>query len=248
MNRFFVAKEQIHADTIQLEGKDVKHIRDVLRLKPKDRLEIVCEGKCYICEISQIESSKVITRILEVQAGKNEPPIYIKLFQGIAKGDKMDLIVQKCTEVGVKEIFPVVTHRTVVKIKDRKKEKKKVDRWNSIAEEAAKQSKRDIIPSVRDIITFKDMVEMLKGEENIIVPYEGEKAVGIKEALKGVSGDRLNIVIGPEGGFEEYEIDMLKAHGGKIVTLGPRILRTETAGVVTLAMALYELGDMGVII
>src|SRR5690606_5629184 len=100
----------------------------------------------------------------------------------------------------------------------------------------------------RDIITFKDMVEMLKGEENIIVPYEGEKAVGIKEALKGVSGDRLNIVIGPEGGFEEYEIDMLKAHGGKIVTLGPRILRTETAGVVTLAMALYELGDMGVII
>ncbi|NLY78072.1 MAG: 16S rRNA (uracil(1498)-N(3))-methyltransferase [Tissierellia bacterium] len=248
MNRFFVDREQVKGDTIRILGKDVKHIKDVLRLKPKDRLEVVAEGSCHICEIVEIESNGVLVRILDTCGASSEPPIYVNLFQAIAKGDKMDLIIQKTTEIGVKEIIPVVTNRTVVKIKDYKKEKNKLDRWNSIAEEAAKQSKRTYIPTVRNIIDFKDMVELLKEEENIIVPYERERAVGLKEALKKLSGGRINIVIGPEGGFEEYEIEMLESIGAKSVTLGPRILRTETAGIITVALSLYELGDLGVIL
>jgi 16S rRNA (uracil1498-N3)-methyltransferase len=248
MNRFFVDRKQIHEDTIEIVGKDVKHIKDVLRLRIKDNLEIASEGRCYLCEIVLIESKRVVVKILDVWEGENEPPIHINLFQGIAKGDKMDLIIQKCTEVGAKEIFPVFTNRTVVKIKDRDKENKKIDRWNLIAEEAAKQSKRDIIPVVRNAIDFEDMVEILKDEEHIIVPYEMESSKGIKEVLKGITGKRINVVIGPEGGFEEYEIDMLRAIGAQVVTLGPRILRTETAGIVTVAMILYELGDLGVML
>jgi len=248
MNRFFVNKDQINNGIIEITGKDVKHIKDVLRLKQNESIEVVSEGKCHICEIIEIKSNVVLVSILNIYEGKNEPPIHINLFQGIAKGDKMDLIVQKSTEIGVKEIIPVITNRTVVKIKDSKKEKNKVERWNAIAEEAAKQSKRDFIPIVRDIVGFEDMVNYLKNEENIIVPYEMEKSLGLRQVLQGFYGEKINIVIGPEGGFEEYEIEMLKNIGAHIVTLGPRILRTETAGIITVAMVLYELGDLGVVL
>lgn len=248
MNRFFVNKNQIYDNKIEILGKDVKHIKNVLRLKPKDMLEIVSEGKCYICEILEFKTDIINVRIVNAYDSKNEPPIHIVIFQGIAKGDKMDFIIQKNTEIGVKEIFPLLTKRTVVKIKNKKKEKSKVDRWNSIAEEAAKQSKRDSVPLVHDVINFHDMIDILKKEKNIVVPYEMENSHGLKEALKSTDGNRVNIVIGPEGGFEEEEIKKLKAIGGQIVTLGPRILRTETAGIVTSSLVLYELGDLGVIV
>jgi len=200
-----------------------------------------------VCKIVEIKSNVILASILDTYDGKNESHIHINLFQGIAKGDKMDFIIQKSTEIGVKEIFPVITNRTVVKIKDNKKEKNKVERWNVIAEEAAKQSKRDLIPIVRDIIEFKDMIDYLKNEKNIIVPYEMEKSLGLKRVLQSFSGEKVNVVIGPEGGFEEYEIEMLKNIGAHVVTLGPRILRTETAGIITAAIVLYELGDLGVV-
>lgn len=247
MNRFFVDKQQVEDNGIRIIGKDVKHIKDVLRLKIEDKIEVVSEGRVYTCQILDINSDVVYVKIIDVVKGRNEPPIDIVLFQGVAKGDKMDLIVQKSTEVGVKEIHPVITKRTVVKIKDRKKEINKIDRWNAISLEAAKQSKRDFVPIVHHILTFEEMLDKLRHEENIIVPYELENSLGLKEALKKVKSNRINIIIGPEGGFEEEEINLLEEIGGQVITLGPRILRTETAGIVTMSLILYELGDLGVI-
>jgi 16S rRNA (uracil1498-N3)-methyltransferase len=246
MNRFFICKDQIIGDRIEIIGKDVKHIRDVLRLKNKDRIEILSENRTYICEILEINSDVVLVSILDSFEGKNEPPIDIILYQGIAKGDKMDFIIQKCTEIGVKEIYPIVTNRTIVKIKDKRKEQKKVERWKTIAEEAAKQSKRDTIPIVNNIITYNEMIDILEGEKNIIVPYEMERMNTLKETFKDIKNGNIHIIIGPEGGFEEEEIDAILNIGGKPVSLGPRILRTETAGIVVISITLYELGDLGV--
>lgn len=247
MNRFFIDREQIIDGEIQIIGKDVKHIKNVLRLKPKDKIELVCEGQLYISEILEIRSDMVKALIVSASKGKSEPPVHIALYQGIAKGSKMEYIIQKATEIGVKEVYPLITDRTIVRIKDKKKEQNKIKRWNSIAEEASKQSKRDLLPVVNDIISFGEMIEFLKGEKNIIVPYEMEKSYGLKESLKNVAEGRINIIIGPEGGFTEEEVNMLKDIGGQIVTLGPRILRTETAGLVVASITLYELGDLGVV-
>lgn len=247
MHRFFVEKEQITDDIIEIIGSDVKHIKDVLRLKPKEKIEIASDGITYTCELESLLKDKIATRIIDRTKGMNESPIDIILYQGLAKGSKMDLIIQKCTEVGVKEFYPVATHRSVVKIKDIKKEQSKVERWNSIADEAAKQSKRDILPIVQNIISFDEMIELLKGQENILVPYEDEKKSTIKEKLKISENKKIHLIIGPEGGFEPSEIEILKELGANIVTLGPRILRTETAGIVAATIILYELGDLGVI-
>ena len=247
MNRFFIDREQIIDDEIQIIGKDIKHIKNVLRLKPKDKIELVCEGQLYISEILEIRSNMVKTLILDASEGKSEPPVHIVLFQGIAKGNKMEYIIQKSTEIGVKEIYPVITDRTIVKIKDKKKEQNKIKRWNIIAEEAAKQSKRDFLPVVNNIISFSEMIELLSNEKNIIVPYEMEKSYGLKESLKNIIAGKTNIIIGPEGGFAEDEVEMLKDIKAQVITLGPRILRTETAGLVVASIVLYELGDLGVI-
>lgn len=248
MNRFFIDKKQIDNNNIKIIGKDVKHIKDVLRLKPKDIIEAISEGRCYICEIAEIESNVVKTSIVESFKGKNEPPIDITLYQGLAKANKMDFVIQKCTELGVKEIYPVITSRTIVKIQNKKKGKNKVSRWNTIAEQASKQSKRDAVLSVNDIINYKQMIYNLEEEKNIIVPYEMEDSCGLKEVLKNMTGEKINIIIGPEGGFEEEEIQILEDIGGQVVTLGPRIFRTETAGIVASSIVLYELGDLGVVI
>ena len=159
----------------------------------------------------------------------------------------MDLIIQKSTEIGVREFVGLMTHRTVVKIKDMKKEESKIDRWNMIAAEAAKQSKRDFIPKVENIQTFDEMLNAIKNEENIIVPYEDEKFQSIGDSLKSIESGRIILIIGPEGGFESEEIQKLRSIGGQIVSLGNRILRTETAGFVASAIILYELGGLGVI-
>lgn len=247
MHRFFVEKEQIQEDTIEIIGTDVKHIKDVLRIKIDEKIEIASGGTTFTCKIQTMDKNKVVARIIDNKQGTNESHINITLYQGLAKGSKMDLIIQKCTEVGVKEIFPIGSHRSVVKIKDIKKEQSKVERWNTIADEAAKQSKRDILPKVREILSFDEMILLLKGKENIIVPYEDERQESIRTGLKNINGNDIHLIIGPEGGFEPEEIAKLKEIGAKIVTLGPRILRTETAGIVSATIILYELGDLGVI-
>lgn len=247
MHKFFVEKSQIEDENIYISGKDLTHIKNVLRLKSGDKIEISCDGNNYLSEIVEFSKESLKARILDTKKGERESKIEITLYQGLAKGSKMDLIIQKCVEIGVKDFYPIETDRAVVKINDKKKEDTKITRWQAIAEEAAKQSKRDYIPKVKAILSFKEMIDLLKKEDNVIVPYENEDNLSIKEGLKEVKSNRINLIIGPEGGFEDSEIDALKEIGAKIVTLGPRILRTETAGLVASTIILYELGDLGVI-
>lgn len=247
MHRFFVDKEQIIDDKIEIIGTDVKHIKDVLRLRVDEEIEIASEGFTYNGKIELLEKNKITVDIIDKIKGANEAPIDIILYQGLAKGSKMDVIIQKGTEVGIKAFYPLATNRSIVKINDIKKEQSKVERWSSIADGAAKQSKRDIIPKVENIISFNEMINLLKNKDNIIVPYEDEKANTIKKDLQTIKGEKIHLIIGPEGGFEPSEIESLKLIGAKIVTLGPRILRTETAGLVAATIILYELGDLGVI-
>lgn len=247
MHKFFIEKNQIMGDNITILGSDVKHIKDVLRLRINDQIEISCDGFNYLCQISVIEKSSIQLNIKDKCEGKAESKVDIILFQGLSKGNKMEFIFQKGTEIGLKSFYPTITNRSIVKIKDINKEQSKVERWNAIVEEAAKQSKRDFIPKVENIVSFKDMIEILKDKSNIIVPYEDEKIITIREGLSNLRDEPIYIVIGPEGGFEKEEIEKLKGIGAKIVTLGPRILRTETAGIVTATIILYEVGNIGVI-
>ena len=211
MDRFFVDKNNINLEnnTCVILGEDVKHISKVLRCKIGEKLEICDKDNSeYICEITDINKEQVDLDIIEKREIKRESDLKVKLYQGLPKSTKMELILQKLTEVGVDEIILVSTKRSVVKVDD-KKEGKKIERWERIMYEAAKQSKRGKIPKLRGILSFK-------------------------EAL-----------VGPEGGFEEEEIENIQDINSKVVSLGPRILRTETASVVASSIVLYELSDLG---
>lgn len=247
MHKFFVENNQVEDNNIYILGKDLIHIKNVLRLKPSDKIEISCNGTNYLTKIVEISKENIKTEIIDSSIGKKESSIEITLYQGLAKGSKMDLIIQKCVEIGVKDFYAIETDRAVVKINDKKKEDTKIQRWQTIAEEAAKQSKRDYIPKMKGILSFKEMIDILSKEKNIIVPYENEENLSIRDGLKKVEGNKINLIIGPEGGFENSEIQYLEDIGASIVTLGPRILRTETAGLVSSTIILYELGYLGVI-
>ncbi len=246
MHRFFVDSKNIGEETIEIDGEDVKHIANALRLEVGDEIE-VCDklSMDYRCKIQEISKENIICEILETYKSRGESEIEVVLFQGLPKSTKMELIVQKCTELGIKKIVPLMTTRCVAKLNDRKKEDKKIERWAKISEEAAKQSKRGIIPEISNAMSFKQALEHLKSEDMVIVPYESEEDIELKSVLKNCKSSKINIVIGPEGGFDESEIEDLKKINAHIVTLGPRILRTETAGFTTTALILYELGDLG---
>lgn len=249
MHRFFVSKDYVQDGNIIIKDKDFNHIKNVLRMDKGEKLEISSEGIIYLGEIESILDDSIVVNVLESKSSSEED-IEITLFQGLAKGSKMDLIIQKGTEIGVKDFYAVSTHRTIVKINDEKKEKNRLKRWNSIAEEAAKQSKRAYIPEVKDIINFKNMIKLLSEEGCTIVPYEDEKNISIGEVLKQIKDrneKKINLIIGPEGGFEKGEIEAIKEIGGEVVSLGSKILRTETAGFVASTIILYELSGLGVI-
>ena len=235
MDRFFVQKQNINLETNTciIEGEDVKHISKVLRCKIGEELEI-CDNDNneYICEITDIDKSFVSLNILEKVDIKRE------------SGLKIKMILQKLTEVGVHEIVLVQTKRSVSKVDD-KKEDKKLERWERIIYEAAKQSKRGKIPKLRGILSFKDALEDMKNNDLNIAPYENERTKSIKQAIKGVNINTMGIFVGPEGGFEESEIEAIEEISGKSVSLGPRILRTETASLVASSIVLYELSDLG---
>lgn len=247
MHKFFVPSINVNNISATIEGEDVRHIYKVLRLKVGNKISINnCEGKEFLGEISDITKKDVKVNIVEELFNYNESKINIHLFQGLPKSSKMDLIVQKNTEIGVKEITPIITNRVVVKAD--LKEFKKLDRWQRITLEASKQSKRSIIPSINKPICFNELLEKLKAMDLILVPYENEENKGIKSAISEIKDNiikNVGIIVGPEGGFEEDEIAKLKEIGAYIVTLGPRILRTETAGFVSSTIVMYELGDMG---
>lgn len=247
MDRFFVEKNNINLEnnTCIIEGEDVKHISKVLRCKIGEELE-VCDNDNneYICEITDIDKGTVTLDILEKIDIKRESDLKVKLYQGLPKGPKMEIILQKLTEVGVDEIILVQTKRSVTKVDD-KKEDKKIDRWQRIIYEAAKQSKRGKIPKLRGVLSFKEALEEMKNNDFNIIPYENERTKSIKKALKGVNINNIGIFVGPEGGFDDSEIQSVESIGGQSVSLGPRILRTETASIVASSIVLYELSDIG---
>ena len=251
MHKFFTEPHNINGSQGLILGDDVKHIYKVLRLSEGEEVVLNnCEGTEYLGKISSISKSEVVVDIIEKLDINNESRIKIHLFQGLPKGQKMDLIVQKGTELGIFEFIPTITSRVDVKLKG---EFKKLDRLNRIALEASKQSKRSIIPKVREVINFDKAINELKNMDLIVIPYENAEDFGIKSLMRKLNEDNVNlndikeigIVIGPEGGFEEEEINELKDNGAHIVTLGKRILRTETAGFTATALLQYELSDLG---
>lgn len=250
MHKFFISPENIQDNYGKIIGDDVKHIYKVLRLTEGEKIVLNnCEGLEYLGEISSVSKTEVYVKILEKLEINNESNIEIYLFQGLPKAQKMDLIVQKGTELGIKEVIPLITNRVDVKLKG---EFKKIDRLNRIAQEAAKQSKRTIIPKVQEPISFENALGKLKGMDKVLVPYENAENYGIKNFIKEMEDrnikdqiKKIAIIVGPEGGFEESEIEKLKEEGAYIVTLGNRILRTETAGFVATSLVQYELGDLG---
>ncbi len=245
MDRFFVDPNNINLDKKEclIQGDDVKHISKVLRCNIGEKLEICDKNNNeYICEITDITKKEVFLNIIGSVDIKRECDIKIKLYQGLPKGQKMDLILQKLTEVGVSEIIPVITKRSVAKLEDKKD--KKIQRWERIVYEAAKQSKRGIIPKVKDPLSFKEALLDMKENSINIVPYEKENSKSIKDAINKSNISIVGIFIGPEGGFDEEEINMLQDIGATSISLGPRILRTETASIVASSIVIYELSHL----
>ncbi|WP_349293991.1 16S rRNA (uracil(1498)-N(3))-methyltransferase [Thermoanaerobacterium thermosaccharolyticum] len=245
MRKFFVKNEDIKDGIARINGDDAHHIINVLRFKIGTKL-IISNGKNqYIVTILDIENSSVILKIIEEYNQVVESPINITLYQGLPKSDKMDLIIQKCTEIGIKKIVPVETEFSTIKIKE-KNIYNKINRWKKISLEASKQSGRSIVPDVLVPVGFKDALESLNEFDLCLIPYEKETNMRLKDVLKkNFNAKNICVFIGPEGGFSENEIMAAIEYGAIPVTLGPRILRTETAGIVTSSIILYELGDLG---
>ena len=245
MPKFFVKKEQIQNDIINIIGTDVNHIKNVLRLKLEDEIIVACQENNYQCQIINLEKEKIICKILNVQDSKAETNVYIHIIQGLPKADKMEWIIEKCTEIGVSEFTPIETKRSIVKL-DESGKRKKVERWQKIAEVAAKQSGRDIIPKINNVINIEKVYPFIENYDIIITAYEKEEKYSLKQALKMRKNDELRIAIfvGPEGGWEEKEIEYLKTLGIKTITLGKRILRTETAPIVIASNIIYELENI----
>lgn len=248
MPRFFIKGSQIQNNKIIIIGEDVNHIKNVIRKQIGDNIEICNKDnkKSYKCEITKIEENQITTEIIE-ELISQEDNIIVDIYQGLPKADKMELIIQKCTELGVKEIVPTVMKRTVVKLKEKDKENK-ITRWRKIAEVAAKQSGRDIIPKINNIINL-NQIDYSKYDK-LLVLYENENKLSIKQVineLKLIEKEQLNIaiIIGPEGGFNEKEIEnIINEPNVSVVTLGKRILRTETVALVVSGILMYELGDL----
>lgn len=244
MHRFYVGTENIEDNRIVITGSDVNHIKNVLRLNKGEKI-VICDGQGqdYYCIIDNVAKEQVIAVIEDKQKANTELRTKIYLFQGLPKKDKMEFIVQKAVELGVYEIVPVKMKRTIVKIDNEKKERVKLNRWQTIANEASKQSRRGILPNVHEIVSYKEAIDMAKELEYVILPYELAENMeytrkSIEEASKCSS---IGIFIGPEGGFDEEEVSFAKEIGIKTITLGNRILRTETAGLTALAMLMYNI-------
>ncbi|MGN0431441.1 MAG: 16S rRNA (uracil(1498)-N(3))-methyltransferase [Lachnospiraceae bacterium] len=244
MYQFFVEPSQICDKTVIIEGGDVNHIKNVLRMKPGEEIAVSNgqDGKEYRCGIVSIEEDRVICELRFIKEDGLELSSRVHLFQGLPKADKMELIIQKAVELGVYEIVPVETRRAVVKL-DAKKAKQKTERWQAIAEAAAKQSKRRIVPLVSEPVSFIQALKRAESMEVKLIPYElAEGMARTKEIFQNLPEDAdIAVFIGPEGGFEEAEIEKAGESGVEPITLGRRILRTETAGFTVMAWIMYQL-------
>lgn len=247
MYQFFVEPCQININdkSVIILGGDVNHIKNVLRMKVGEEISVSngLDGREYRCGIAALEEERIVCELRFVKEDQVELPAEVYLFQGLPKGDKMELIVQKTVELGVCKIIPVAMKRCVTKLED-KKALSRVARWQGIAEAAAKQSRRGIIPEVLGVMSFPDAVKLASEMEVKLIPYEMAEDMGHTREIIGSlkPGQRIAVFIGPEGGFEETEIELAKSSGVEPITLGRRILRTETAGFTVLAWIGYVLG------
>lgn len=245
MQHFFVTPSQVEGDRIVIEGSDVNHMKNVLRMGFGEKL-MVSDGNNlkYLCGVEEYEGGKAFLRILEEMESDTELSSRIYLFQGLPKQDKMELIVQKAVELGAYQVIPVSTRRSVVKL-DEKKAAKKVERWQEIARSAAKQAGRGYIPEVGKVVSYPEALSWAKGLDVLLIPYELKE--GMKETKEIIAsvmpGQSVGIFIGPEGGFEREEVDLALEYGAKAVTLGRRILRTETAGLAMLSVLMFHLEE-----
>lgn len=238
---FFVTSDQIENNKIYIKGSDVNHIKNVLRHTKGDVLSVVSDQIKYEVQIDEINSECVVCDILNKNF-EEDNKIDLTIYQGLAKADKFEYIIQKCTEIGVHRIVPTEMKRCVVKL-DNKDKVKKIDRWRKIAEVASKQSLRNDILEVAQVATFMDLINSLKDFDYVIMAYEKEKDVLLKDVLKNINADtcKIAVIIGPEGGIDDNEAEKLIENGARSVSLGKRILRTETAPIVVAANIMYEL-------
>ena len=247
MYKFFVEDKQINENKVNIVGEDVNHIKNVLRLENEEEI-CVCNKETsisFLCKIIKVDNNFVICEILEEIEDTTESNTYIHILQGLPKSDKLESIIEKCTEIGVKEITPVSMKRSIVKLEEKDKTKK-LNRWQKIAEVAAKQSKRDTILKVNNVVNFQNIFENVKDYDILLVAYEEEKENTLKEILKRYKNKgniKIAVLIGPEGGIDESEINICKDNKFISITLGKRILRTETAPLVVSSNILYELED-----
>ena len=245
MHHFFVTPADVDTElgVLTLAGEDVNHIKNVLRMKPGEEM-LVSDGcgNDYVCELDSLSVDRVTARIVNRQFEGTELPAKIYLFQGLPKSDKMEWIIQKAVELGVYRIIPVATKRSVVKL-DEKKEQAKRRRWNEIARSAAGQSRRSIIPEVERVHTFAQALEYMDSLELKMIPYENFKDMSqtIKVIEKLRKETSIGILIGPEGGFADEEVEQAICHQVEPISLGKRILRTETAGMMLVSVLMFEL-------
>lgn len=243
MYHFFVDRSQVGEDKILITGSDVNHIKNVLRMKEGGEIKISDgSNKVYHCRITDMESGDIAAEILSAEESFAELPAQITLFQGLPKADKMELIIQKAVELGAYAVVPMATNRAVVKL-DAKKEQSKLKRWAAIAESAAKQSGRTMIPEILPVMSFREACTYAKEFEHKLIPYEcAEGMEKTRELIEKIKpGSRVAVFIGPEGGFEKEEIELAVQMGIEPVTLGKRILRTETAGMTMLSVLMFHL-------
>lgn len=244
MHCFYCEEKNVTENNIRITGSDVNHIKNVLRMREGGELT-VCDGTGmeYSCTIEAFADGEVYLNILKKAKAQTELATRLVLYQGLPKKDKMELIIQKAVELGAAEIVPVMTKRCIVKLEDDKKEAKKLERWQAIAESAAKQSGRAVIPTVTRVMSYKEALKRAAGAGMGIIPYEcAEGMKSLKNAaIQAAEQPTVSVFIGPEGGFEEAEVELAKENGVVPVSLGKRILRTETAGFTTLAILMYEI-------
>lgn len=250
MRKFFVESNQIKDNQIEIIGEDVNHIKNVLRLENGEKIKICDKTNQvnYISEITEITTKNVKCNILETAENDAEGNVELHIFQGLPKADKMELIIQKGTELGVTEFIPVAFKRSIVKLSG-KDEVKKIDRWNKISEVAAKQSGRDLVPKVRCVENIKNVCNEINDYDIVLLAYELEENNYIKNELQKLKNQKesykIAVIIGPEGGIEQEEVNILYENGAKVISLGKRILRTETVALQVSSVIMYELENGG---
>lgn len=239
MYNFFVDESARAGDTFRIAGADYNHIRNVLRMHPGDTFLVSCGGASHLCELERFEETEVVASVQEENYQDTELGVELYLFQGLPKADKMELIIQKTVELGAAGIIPVEMKRCVVKLEEKKKKSRR-ERWQAIAESAAKQSKRSRIPEVGEVLTYKEAMAQAGGMDLFLLPYENERGMAAtKEALEAIRpGMKVGILIGPEGGFDPGEVALAEESGARSISLGRRILRTETAAITSVGMCM----------